>query len=274
MKTKHLLSLAGAAVFSLAAQMAYAADIPVRVRQFEAPVAVYDWTGAYIGGFVGGAGISDVDVTEGVSRGGVFPVGTCYNAPRCVPYGRDLNNSVIGGVTLGYNLQFNQSPVVMGIEGEAGYLRLQRSFVDPNSIPVGSDTLNAAKIGDWYAVLAARFGYSWNRTLVYVKGGGAITDIKATVSDTCTLGPCSPGTIAASGSKTVSGFALGAGLEWAWTSNISVKAEYLFLGLNHFVLASCGAGGAAAAGSTFCWNHDFGGIHTAKVGLNYRFSAR
>ena len=271
MKAKYLLLLAGV-VSGLATQVAYAADIPVRARPVEAP-AGYDWTGVYIGGFVGGATESRVDVTEGVSRGPLIPVGTCYNFPNCAPYNSNLGDSVIGGLTLGFNLQFNQSPVVMGIEGEGGYLRLQRSFVDPNSIPTaGSDTINTAKIGDWYGVVAARFGYTWNRTLVYIKGGGAITEIKASVADTCTVAPCGAATVTTAGTKTLGGYALGAGLEWAWTANISVKAEYLFIGLNDPGLLSCGLGGGTAAGTTFCWNNDFNGIHTAKVGFNYRFS--
>ena len=36
--------------------------------------------------------------------------------------------------------------------------------------------------------------------------------------------------------------------------------------------ATCGlAGGAAAAGSNYCWTHSVDGVHTAKVGLNYKF---
>jgi len=29
--------------------------------------------------------------------------------------------------------------------------------------------------------------------------------------------------------------------------------------------------GATLAGGPFCFNNTFGGIHTAKIGLNYRF---
>jgi len=41
------------------------------------------------------------------------------------------------------------------------------------------------------------------------------------------------------------------------------------------ISAACGlatlASGATVGGGPFCFDHDFGGIHTAKVGLNYRF---
>ena len=40
-------------------------------------------------------------------------------------------------------------------------------------------------------------------------------------------------------------------------------------------LTTCGsaftAAGATVGGGPFCFNHEFTGIHTAKVGLNYRF---
>ena len=50
----------------------------------------------------------------------------------------------------------------------------------------------------------------------------------------------------------------------------SIKAEYLFLGLNE-TFAACGPGGGTAAGSTFCSNRSLDGVHTGKFGLNYKF---
>jgi hypothetical protein len=41
--------------------------------------------------------------------------------------------------------------------------------------------------------------------------------------------------------------------------------EYLFLDLNENE-AVCGPGG----GSTFCSNHSLNGVHTTKLGLNYK----
>jgi hypothetical protein len=34
----------------------------------------------------------------------------------------------------------------------------------------------------------------------------------------------------------------------------------------------CGAGGGSVAGTNFCSSHSIDGIHTAKVGVNYRFN--
>jgi hypothetical protein len=50
----------------------------------------------------------------------------------------------------------------------------------------------------------------------------------------------------------------------------------MFIGSGHG-LTTCGfaaaPGGAAVAGGQFCFNHEFPGIHTAKIGLNYRFNS-
>jgi len=64
----------------------------------------------------------------------------------------------------------------------------------------------------------------------------------------------------------------GGGAEWAFAQNWSVKGEYLFLGLDNGV-AACGPGGGRLflPNLTFCSNHSFNGIHTAKVGVNYKF---
>ena len=78
-------------------------------------------------------------------------------------------------------------------------------------------------------------------------------------------------------SKTITTATLGGGLEWALPYNLSIKAEYMFIGLgdHNETLTTCGTAitpaGAPVGGGPFCFNHDFGGIHTAKVGLNYRF---
>jgi hypothetical protein len=68
---------------------------------------------------------------------------------------------------------------------------------------------------------------------------------------------------------------VGGGVEWAFAANWSIKAEYMFVGLDNDDLRSCGsatlASGATVRGGPFCFNHSFGGIHTAKVGLNFRF---
>lgn len=268
---KHFL-LASTAIALTALTPANAADLGKPVYKAPAAVAVYNWTGPYLGGFVGGAWSDSVDVREGVSQGGAFPPGDCYNTPRCAPYGYSLDSSVIAGLTAGYNWQAAGSPFVFGLEGEFGFLRLKGTGTDPNSLAVaGGDTNDSTKIGDWYGLVAGRLGYAWDRTLIYVKGGAAFLPVKTAVVDVCTAPPCGGGTVNASASETVTGWTVGGGFEWAWTENWSLKAEYLLIGLGETV-STCGPGGGLAAGSTYCWTHDLDNIHTVKVGLNYKFN--
>jgi opacity protein-like surface antigen len=66
------------------------------------------------------------------------------------------------------------------------------------------------------------------------------------------------------------------GVEWAFAQSWSVKAEYMFIALDdHSGFQTCGPvttpAGRTLAGGPFCFNNTFSGIHTAKIGLNYRF---
>jgi outer membrane immunogenic protein len=70
-------------------------------------------------------------------------------------------------------------------------------------------------------------------------------------------------------SRSITTAALGAGLEYAWLRNWTVKAEYLFLGL-HGTIRTCGIETTGPRGP-FCWDHSLSGIHTFKVGVNYKF---
>ncbi len=265
MRRTAIIALAAVAFSLGAVGGAFSADLPRRAPPpMYAPAPVFTWTGFYVGGFVGAAtSEKDVTVTElGSTAGGNY--NTIGNT-----WGYNLDTSFIGGGTIGYNWQFAGSPFVIGIEGEIGYMHLNGSGADPRSPAL--DTVADTRVGDWYGVLAGRLGWAvvpnW---LLYVKGGAVWTDINASVVDSCTVAPCGGATVNASGSKTETGWTVGGGAEWMFAPHWSVKAEYLFLGIDETIKV-CGPGGANAAGGTYCWNHDVQGIHTAKMGINYHF---
>ena len=106
---------------------------------------------------------------------------------------------------------------------------------------------------NWMATVTGRLGYSWGRTLFYVKGGAAFEDGR--VSATCynpqgaALGnPCTnaAGAVFASGtgfsiSYTRVGWTLGFGTEFDLGKNWSAKAEYDYLSFGrHTALATDG----------------------------------
>jgi outer membrane immunogenic protein len=249
---RFVIALLGATAMSAAAN---AADLPVKAPPYQPPPP-FNWTGFYIGGYVGGAWGQDFNATDVDG----------YNAAG-ENWGYGNPSSFIGGGTIGYNWQPVGSPWVFGLEGEFGYLHLSKSGPDPLS--PGLDTVADAHIGDWYGVFAGRLGYSWDHWLLYAKGGVAFTRVRASVVDACNTGACGADLINTSASEDRAGWALGGGLEYALNNNWSVKAEYLYLGVNQ-TLTSCGLD--TAAGTQFCFDHEVKGVSTAKLGVNYRFT--
>jgi len=283
--------LAGVALTAMFGGSALGAELrcPVYKVPPPEPPPVFNWTGCYIGGYVGGAfSAQDAIFTDlGNSTFASFSGGIA-GARGSHSWNVGQGNSFIGGGTLGCNYQQVGSPFVFGVEGEGGYMKLQGSAFDPlintaqpvTAVRATPDVLGSAKIGDWYALITGRVGYAWGATLIYIKGGGAFVPFQTSVVDQCavTAAGCGNWLISTSSSKTITYGTLGGGIEWALGSNWSIKGEYMFIGLlgdPHESRTTCGfatlASGATVGGGPFCFDHEFRGIHTAKVGLNYRF---
>ncbi len=249
---KKIILLTTVAIMGCAG-MASAADLRVPVAPPAAYAPVFSWTGCYIGAYLGGGwNGEDVNVRDvnGYSRLG----GWDY----------DLDSSFIGGGTLGCNWQPVGSPIVIGLEGELGYLDIEGDGFDPfrgNHAVDPPGVRSSTKIGDWYGMITGRLGYSWDRALAYLKGGVAFVDIESSISDPWGVN------ISATKDDSVAAWTLGGGLEWAFDPNWSIKAEYMYIGIDE----DRNVCGVASNGGSFCWNHDVSGVHTAKVGLNYRF---
>jgi outer membrane immunogenic protein len=272
---------------ALAAGPALAADMPRKAPAYTPPPPppVFSWTGCYLGGFAGGAWESSnvADFTDlGNATHASFSGGA--SAAAIVPSHSysvgDSGGSFIGGGTLGCNWQPIGSPFVLGLEGEFGYLKLKGDTFDPNTLVDGAkpqttpDVLGSARVGDWYGMVTGRLGYAFDRVLLYVKGGAAFVRTQASVLDQCVSTGCGNWFVSTSGSETATTWTIGGGLEWAFAQNWSVKAEYMFIGLdNEFQTSGLGttSTGAVVSGGPFVFNHRFDGINTAKVGLNYRF---
>jgi len=252
MRKIAVLLLAAAGV-SLAGA-ASAADLGAKpiYRKAPPPVQVFTWTGGYIGGYVGGA-FADGDNVTGVPVDGA---GAPIFVSPAASY--KYNSSVIGGYTSGYNWQFAPNWVI-GYEGETGYIGVKGSSAYAGS-PTSIATTRAEGL---YSVWAARFGYAFDRSLVYVKGGAALVDFETGVSDS-TPG----GHIDTMHKKYRLGYAIGGGWEYALDNKWSVKAEYLYLGFDNNITTT----GNWTGPPTQVWTTtSLSGIHTAKVGLNYKF---
>jgi outer membrane immunogenic protein len=153
--------------------------------------------------------------------------------------GKDFGNvsgGLVGG-TVGYNYQIGQ--FVVGLEGDWDWADLTKSGT--------YDTYYKNKVDDLVTV-RARAGYAIDRALLYVTGGYAGADDKISL----------PGSY--SSSQWRNGGVIGAGLEYAFTNNISAKAEYLY----------------APLGSKSYWDGvNYGksdlNLSLVRVGLNYKF---
>ncbi len=153
----------------------------------------------------------------------------------------DVSGGLIGG-TIGYNWQFSQ--VVVGIEGDIDWSGIRGTTT--TLCGPGCETRN-----HWLATVRGRVGYAFDRFLPYLTAGLAVGDINANV-------PGFPG-----GSITTAGWTVGGGLEVGIVSNVSVKAEYLFVDLGNF---NCGFNcGLGANGNVSFYTNVF------RAGLNVRF---
>ena len=116
----------------------------------------------------------------------------------------------------------------------------------------------------WLTTVTGRFGWAWDRVLLYGKGGGAWVGSN---NPTLTINGA-PVAILTSNSN--GGWTAGLGAEWAFWGNWSARIEYDFVGLNNqsFIIPTSGRK-ASPAGDQFNGNNR--NIQMVNVGINYKF---
>jgi outer membrane immunogenic protein len=207
------LIIAGVASLALASG-AFAADLPNAKGPplYTPPPPSFSWTGFYVGinagyggdyqdfdahapggGYLGGAGIP----VNGFVGGG--QVGFNYEIPGSNIAGA---NFVVGGET-----DFDGSTV-------SGTQTLSPPIV-PTAGPVNSKL-------DWLGTARARLGLAFGNVLPYVTGGFAYAheNLSQPVPGAWSIG------------ATPTGWTAGAGIEYAFARNLSVRAEYLYVDLS------------------------------------------
>jgi outer membrane immunogenic protein len=232
-----------------------------------------DWTGVYVGVYVGGATGSEVSNSE--AR---YNDGSLWNGPSDLDNNYSAKAGLIGGGTVGYNWQIGESPYLIGLEGEYGHLSQKGSKNDPNALTWSAanpdwpadNTQSSTSIGaDYgYGLVGARLGYGLDRSLIFIKSGAVFTTVNSSWSDTVYD---QNGT---SNKATTTGYALGAGFEYAmpfkFFANVTVKTEYLYFGIpSDTTIVSTGVDNDGPFSVTV--NQTTSGIHTAKIGVNYKF---
>ena len=230
--------------------------------------SIYDWTGVYVGGFMGGATGSDVSNTATTAT--LDSESSLWNDPGDANNNYSTKAGFIGGGTVGYNWQIGKTPYLVGLEGEYGYLSQKNSKTDPNAATwsaanptsTADNSQSSTSIGaDYgYGLVGGRLGYALDRSLIYIKSGAVFTTVNSSWSDTAY------GLNGTSNKATTTGYALGAGFEYAlpfkYFTNVSVKTEYLYFGIP--TSSTINADDVITTQTT-------SGIHTAKIGINYKF---
>jgi len=213
-------TLFGTAAYIACAATAVAADLPAqtytKTPAYTTPDAIYNWTGVYVGGHVGGA----LAGSDGLERN---------------------NGRFLGGVQVGIDRQFATNWVfgsevqLSGLVGSSG-----------NGILFPGGTLVTSKTNA-LASITGRLGYASGPLLLYAKAGYAVRDnanINASAGGT-------PVAVTTNG-RHHGGITAGGGLEYMFAPNWAARAEYQYytFGDSHFT-----SGPTALIGSKF-WNDE------------------
>jgi outer membrane immunogenic protein len=262
---KKKLALAVVAASALLTTTAFAADMAPRYTKAPppAPVAIYNWTGFYIGAHVGG-GWNESDTST------IFlPSAAAFNA---LPFTVSHDHSgVMAGGQIGYNFQTNNW--VFGIEADASWTDWSSGYtvgpiLDAAGVPIAGSFQTAATDFDFFGTVRGRLGVAVNNWLLYATGGLAYADIRHTVLTAfpppAGVGSAFTGT---SGDDFRAGWTVGAGVEWGFAPNWSLKAEYLYYDLGDITVTGLDPLFPAFSTSTTFENRG----HIARGGINYRF---
>ncbi len=240
----------------------YDADVPVPAYKAPPPLAVYNWTGFYVGGNFG-YGVSNnragQTLTEAVG-------GTVANfADEAVtPAG------LLGGVQLGYNWHAGRHWLV-GFETDFQAASQQAqvcTFECVNGIGGGTVAFTIQQQLQYFGTARARLGVVNDYSLFYVTGGGAYGRVNETVGVNASVAP----TIVSATSATTDnmfGWVAGAGIETALGGNWTAKVEYLHMDLGSVTpdtLSFTSMGLTATLATTSSFRDEI-----VRAGINYRF---
>jgi outer membrane immunogenic protein len=257
------LGLATTALFMLSAGAVSAADLAARpYTKAPAPVAaVYNWTGFYVG-INGGYGWND---SQDVAVSGT-PLITAAQ-PADVPFslrGLKPEGGMIGG-TVGYNWQFGRA--LVGIEADFDWADINDArFLDlPTAGPLVRTS--ARQSIDFFGTVRGRLGgLLTDQFLVFVTGGLAYANVKSDANIDEFFGVGRQFRASAEGIRY--GWTVGAGAEWKFAPNWSLKGEYLYYDLGSYTIRGTQTNPVDADFATYSFTTR-GSV--ARAGINYQF---
>lgn len=251
--------------------------------------AIYDWSGCYAGLNAGGT-FSAEQYSLAMAGGFLLNNNLFSNPANSSQVGHAFAShasSFAGGGQVGCNRQ--TGILVWGFEADFDHAGPMNSTAkvgpagpivganDPTRNHVSSQTDSVGQNGDWYSTVRGRIGLTSTPTLLlYATGGLAVARISSSAD--VTFGAdrffLSNNVFAGSRSETRTGWTIGAGSEWAFLANWSLRAEYLYLDFGSFsyglacTVPSC----SNAPTIPYAWSaHVRSADHVFRVGLNYTF---
>lgn len=156
--------------------------------------ATYDWSGLYIGGWVGNACINGGTLLDSTAT--EFIVDGC---------------GLKGGALAGYNYQVNDW--VLGVEVDYGLSSRIVENTDPGAdFNVKFDGLGSAR---------AKLGYAFDDTMVFLTGGLAYADAELSGGTGAAGTPFKT-------NENIWGWVIGGGIEHAMTDAIRIRLDYMY----------------------------------------------
>ena len=205
------------------------------------------WTGAYAGVNAGGGLGRVTDPT-------VAPVTGAIKA-----------GGVLGGAQVGYNKQMGD--FVFGLEADYALAGLKGDVsASVTAFPFGGGVWSGAAKAESrlesFGTIRARTGVAMNSALLFATGGWAYGRNKITTSGTLTDAVSGASlSFTNASSKSMSGWTLGGGVEYAFMQNVTAKLEYLYADLGKSTFS------AGTFGSTPVSNK----VNIIRAGVNYRY---
>lgn len=259
---KKLVLTGFAAVATFIGGPAMSADLPAKAP---APVVVRpacaQFGGFYLGGHVGG-GSYRYDYSD---RGNLV-----QTIDDDLPTSARLSDgNFLAGVQGGYNWQRNCT--VFGVEADWSWTNFKATgdFFDGDGGT--QDSFNLESRMRWFGTVRARGGVVVDNLLLYLTGGIAYANFDRTL----TVNEDAPATTAVfNNSSTRWGWTVGAGAEWQWANNWSLKGEFLYMRFesNDDTISAVTVNGVnfGVPGRSYSISNE-DEAWVARLGVNYRF---
>ncbi|WP_083991994.1 outer membrane protein [Bradyrhizobium embrapense] len=215
------------------ASAASAADLSERNWTKAPPLLApaFNWSGFYAGVNAGGGWYDGGNITTSSNVSSLIPPGNIVRVP--------LSNSNHAGVTagglIGYNYQMDR--VVLGVEADFNYVDLKSTkggsttAAFPGGVTGNFNIANTSNI-DWFGTVRGRIGFvPAERLLIYATGGVAYGEVKTNIANSSAFSTGLSRLWLGDNSDVRVGWTAGAGLEYAFTNNWTLRGEYLYIDL-------------------------------------------